>query len=80
MFGFKRDVKKELNDLWTEIHKMQNFQTKIENAVPTFNKMYESIKELDEAWTKTYQVCVKMDEKIRKIENNKVNTTKKKGK
>ena len=80
MFGFKRDVKKELNDLWSEIYKLQNFQTKIENAVPTFNKMYESIKELDEAWTKIYQVCVKMDEKIRKFENNKVNTNKKKGK
>lgn len=45
MFGFKRNVIKELNKLWTEIHKLQNFQTKIENTVPTFNKMVENQKE-----------------------------------
>lgn len=67
MFGFKRAVKKELNDLWTEIHKIQDVQTK---AVPTFNKMIEKQKDIDtyiEGSTKLFQRIVKFI-KLPKIE------------
>lgn len=62
MFGFQRNVKKELNELWTEIYKIQNFQTKIENAVPTFNKVVESQKEMNlyiKGTTKLLQKIIK---------------------
>ena len=70
MFGFKQKLRKELNDIWSEIYKLNNFQAKIENAVPTFNNLIEKYKELDEDWTVIYKLCEKMDEKITKLEKN----------
>lgn len=82
MFGFKRDVTHELNNIWAHINTFSKWTNTINKGIPTFNKMIEKQKQLEELCANLLTVAAKMDEKIKKIENErtiqKTKTTQKK--
>ncbi len=75
MFGFKQDVKQELNNIWAHINTLQKWAQKIENTVPTFNKTIDSMWEqinILQKWARKIENAVptfnKTIEKQKKLE------------
>lgn len=65
MFGFKRDVKKELNDIWAETYNQNAFKEEIKNKlIPACNKMWNKQKLMEETQLKIIKVLNAMADKL----------------